>query len=269
MKKTIPQLVRQARAGQKLSMLTCYDATFARLLKKTELDLLLVGDSLGQVIQGHDSTLPVKLDEIIYHSKCVTRIELNIPVVADLPFLSYQASQTQAMLAAGRLLQEGNADAVKLEGGLEMAATVERMTAAGIPVMTHIGLRPQSIKTMGGYKIHGKTKASTQQLIEEALAFEQAGSFCVVLEGVATESAQEITAALSIPTIGIGSGPHCGGQVLVMQDLLGLNPDFSPRFVKHYANGANIVCESVQNFVNEVKNNVFPAKEHCFKRKTS
>jgi len=265
-KLTIPGIIQKSQHGEKLTMLTAYDATFARLIDEAGVDMILVGDSLGQVIQGRDNTIPVTLDEVIYHTQCVTRAVKRAVVIADLPFMSYQASKTQALLAAGRALKEGLCEAVKLEGGLEMADTVRAMTDAGIPVMAHIGLKPQTIYQMGGYKIHGKTMPEASRLIEEAKAMETAGAFSIVLEGVAIETAKDITHAIKIPTIGIGSGPHCTGQVLVIYDLLGMNPQFHPTFLKNYGDGHQFVTNAVQTYIDEVKKGVFPTDAHGFHR---
>jgi len=263
---TIEQIRDKHRRGERLAMLTAYDATFARLVDDSGVDMILVGDSLGMVVQGHDTTIPVTLDDVIYHTACVARGTRRAMVIADLPFMSYQASRTQAMLAAGRAMKDGCAGAVKIEGGTEMAETVRLMTAAGIPVMGHIGLRPQRYHQMGGYKIQGRTEAEARQLVSEARALEEAGAFSIVLEGVAIETAREITSSVNIPTIGIGCGPHCSGQVLVIYDLLGLNPDFRPSFLKVYADGYKGVTEAARRYVEEVRQGSFPTEEHGFRR---
>jgi len=264
---TIRNIGEKYRRGERLAVLTAYDSTFARLVDDAGVDMILVGDSLGMVVQGHETTLPVTLGDVIYHTACVVRGTKNALVIADLPFMSYQASGTQAMLAAGRAMKEGGAHAVKLEGGLEMAKTVRLMTEAGIPVMAHIGLRPQRFHQMGGYRIHGRTEDEAARLAREAQAFEQAGAFSIVLEGIAMETAREITEAVAIPTIGIGCGPHCSGQVLVIYDLLGLNPDFRPSFVKVYADGYGHVTEAARRYVEEVRQGAFPTSEYGFPRK--
>jgi 3-methyl-2-oxobutanoate hydroxymethyltransferase len=261
---TLKQIREKHRRGERIAMLTAYDATFARLLDGAGVDMLLVGDSLGMVIQGHESTIPVTLDEVIYHTRCASRGASHAMVVADLPFMSYQVSGTQALLAAGRAMKEGRAGAVKLEGGLEMAEAVRLMVAAGIPVMAHIGLRPQRVHQMGGYVKQGRTAGEAQELIAEAKAFEEAGAFSLVLEGVAIETAREITESVTIPTIGIGSGPCCSGQVLVIYDLLGLNPEFRPSFLKVYADGSAFVSDAVRRYVDEVRSGTFPAEAHGF-----
>lgn len=264
---TLPYIAEKYRNGEKLTMITAYDSTIGNLVEAAGIEMILVGDSLGMVIQGHDTTIPVKLDDVIYHTACVARGTKTALIIADLPFMSYQASQTQAMLAGGRALKEGMADAVKLEGGLELVETVRLMTAAGIPVMAHIGLKPQSIRMMGKYKIHGKDADDAKKMMEEALAFEKAGAFGLLLEGVAVETATEITNAISIPTIGISSGPECSGQVLVIYDMLGFNPSFHPKFLKVYADGHKFITDAVKNYIGEVKSGDFPSEEHSFHRK--
>lgn len=261
-KVTIKRVADTYRRGQKLTMLTAYDATFARLVDAAGIDMILVGDTLGVMVQGHKTTLPVTLDDVIYHTACVARRTERALVIADLPFMSYQASKTQAMLAAGRAMKEGMAGAVKLEGGLEMADTVRLMTAAGIPVIAHIGLRPQRIHQMSGYRIQGKTEIQAQELAQEARAFEEAGAFSIVIEGVAIETAREITEAVHIPTIGIASGPHCSGQVLVINDMLGLDPQFTPAFVKTYFDGHHAISEAIKTYADEVRSGAFPTEAH-------
>lgn len=268
-KLTIPNIVQKACRGEKLTMLTAYDATFAKILDEAGVDLLLVGDSLGQVIQGHDNTIPVSLDEIIYHTRCVTRVVKRAIVVADLPFMSYQASLSQAVLSAGRAIKEGRCEAVKLEGGMEMVETIRTITQMGIPVMAHLGLKPQSIHQMGGYKIQGKTESEGETIIKEARAVNEAGAFSIVLEGITREVACEVTQAVDIPTIGIGAGPSCSGQVLVIYDLLGMNPHFKPTFLKTYADGYNVVTDAVKNYINEVKEGTFPSEQHSFHQKSN
>ncbi len=259
---TVSNILKKYRAGEKLAMITAYDATMARLVDEAGVDFILVGDSLGHVVQGHDSTIPVTLDEVLYHCRCVARGSQRAMVIADLPFMSYQASPSQAMLAAGRALKDGRAGAIKIEGGLEMVETTRLMVAAGIPVIAHIGLKPQRVHAMGGYKIQGRTQDATNELIDEARAFEEAGAFCIVLEGVAIEAARDVTAAITIPTVGIGAGPDCSGQVLVVTDLLGLNPDFQPGFLKVYADGHAFVVDAVSRFVAEVREGTFPTEAH-------
>ena len=265
---TVPVILERKRSEHKISCLTAYDVTFARLIDAAGVDLILVGDSLGTVVQGHETTLPVTLDEIIYHTQCVSRGVSRALLVADMPFLSYQSSIEQAINSAGRVLKESGAAAVKLEGGIHLAATIERLVQLDIPVMGHVGLTPQSYHRMGGYKIQGKKDGGAvgerERVLEDALAVERAGAFAVVIEGVPAELAAEITEAISIPTIGIGAGPHCDGQILVMHDLLGLNPGFSPRFVKQYASLAQPVIEAVRMYIAEVEGGSFPDVQHSF-----
>ncbi len=264
---TIPSLLSMKKKGERIAVLTAYDATFARLIDEAGIDLILVGDSLGMVIQGHATTIPVTLDEVIYHCSCVSRGVRRALIIADLPFMSYQSSPSQALLAAGRALKEGGAQAVKIEGGQEMVKTVELMVAAGIPVMAHIGLKPQRVNQMGGYVIQGRSVSEAKALIAEAEAFERAGAFSILLEGVAMESAQEITKSVSIPTIGIAAGPNCSGQVLVLHDMLGLNPKFRPTFLTCYAEGWNIFSAAVTDYISDVREGRFPSEEQGFHRK--
>jgi 3-methyl-2-oxobutanoate hydroxymethyltransferase len=256
---TIPQLQNAKRDGRKISMLTAYDATFARLFDQAGVDTILVGDSLGMVVQGRANTIPVTLDEIIYHTRCVARGTERAHVIADMPFGSYQASVRDAVIAAARCMKEGLAESVKLEVGLEEASTVAGLVRAGIPVMAHIGLRPQRVHQMGGYKIQGKTASAEELLLETAMAMTAAGAYAILMEGVTIEVAAHITRAVSVPTIGIGSGPHCDGQVLVGYDLLGMQPGWTPRFVKKYMDGAGIVTQAVQQYIADVQMGNFPA----------
>ena len=263
-KVTIHTLKKLKKAGQKICMVTAYDATFARLFDDAGADVLLVGDSLGMVIQGHDSTLPVTMDQMVYHSAAVTRGAKRAHVVGDLPFMSYQNSVEDAVRNAGRLITEGGVGSVKLEGGQEFAEVISKITRASIPVMGHIGLTPQSVHKMGGYVVQGRDEETAQRLLDDAVALEQAGCFALVLEGVPMELAKAITARLDIPTIGIGAGKHCDGQVLVAYDLLGLNPNFKPKFVKRFANVHQTATEAVQTFFGEVREGTFPDEEHSF-----
>ena len=258
---TAPQLKAKKQAGEKIVMLTCYDATFASVLEATDVDCLLIGDSLGMVIQGQASTLPVTVEEMIYHTRCVVRQARQKLVITDLPFMSYQPSVETALVNAGRLLKEGGAQAVKLEGGCEQFETVQALVRSGIPVMGHIGMEPQSVNQKGGYVIQGKSTEETKALVQDALGLEEAGAFAIVLEGVAPEAAQKITQTVSIPTIGIASGPHCDGQVLVLYDILGLNPGWQPKFAKKYLDGNRLVFEAAQNFVKDVRQGIYPLKE--------
>lgn len=253
-----------ARKGSsKIVAVTCYDFTFARILDPL-VDVLLVGDSLGMVMQGANNTLSVTMDQAVYHSRCVAKGAAQAHVVADMPFMSYQASEEDALRNGGRLLAEGLAQSVKLEGGVRMAGAVEKMVNSGIPVMGHIGLTPQSVNALGGYKIQGKTTAGRDSLMMDAIALAEAGAYAIVLEGVPAELAAAITERIQIPTIGIGAGPSCDGQVLVLQDLLGLNPEFNPKFLKKYASLAGNVAEAITQYGQEVREGTFPARENSF-----
>ena len=263
-KVTIHTLKKQKAAGQKICMVTAYDATFAKILDDAGADVLLVGDSLGMVVQGNDSTLPVTMDQMVYHSKAVTRGAKRAHVVGDLPFMSYQNSVEEAVRNAGRLVSEGNVGSVKLEGGAEFSQTIERIVRASIPVMGHLGLTPQSVHKMGGYVVQGRDEETARRLVDDAVALEAAGCYAVVLEGVPLELARQITARLSIPTIGIGAGKHCDGQVLVCYDLLGMNPDFKPKFVKRYADLHGGITQAAKEFFGEVRAEAFPDADHSF-----
>jgi len=263
-KVTVPEVVGRKQQGAKITCLTAYDYSLARILDEAKIDIILVGDSVGCVFQGQPNTLPVTLDEMIYHTRAVARGIKRALLVSDMPFLSYQVSREQAIKNAGRLLQEGGAEAVKLEGGAAIHKTIEAIVAIGIPVMGHVGLTPQSVHRFGGYKVQGKSKEQRQQVIADALAVEAAGVFAVVLEGIPLDLAKEITERLSIPTIGIGAGPHCDGQVLVIHDMLGLFDDFTPKFVKRYVDLKPLLIGAVQGFIKEVREEVFPGKEHSF-----
>jgi len=261
---TVRTLARRKARGEKITMLTAYDATFARILDATGVDVLLVGDSLGMVIQGQENTLPVTLDEVIYHCRAVLRGSRRAQVVGDLPFMSYQVSLEQGLAAAGRLSKEAGVGAVKLEGGEEQAELVQRIVMAGIPVMGHIGLTPQSVHRFGGYRIQGRREAEAAQLKASALALQQAGAYSLVLEGIPSPLASEISASLEIPTIGIGAGAGCDGQVLVIYDLLGMDPEFRPRFVKAYDDLHGRIQEAVGRYCAEVRAGEFPQPEHSF-----
>ncbi len=265
MKKISAVDIRAAKArGEKLAVLTAYDATFARLLDEAGADILLVGDSLGMVVQGLANTLPVTLDEMIYHTRAVVRATRRAHVVTDMPFLSFQVSAEDALRAAGRLVKEGGAESVKLEGGVRNAAAVQRIVEAGIPVMGHIGLLPQSVHEMGGFKVQGRLADSRQALLDDARALEQAGVYSMVIEGVPTDVAEEVTEAVSVPTIGIGAGPKCDGQVLVCYDFLGMFTEFKPKFVKRFAEVGRIIQDATKDYVREVKAGTFPDIAHSF-----
>ena len=261
---TIPLLRRAKRRGEKITMLTAYDFTFAQIFDAAGIDILLIGDSLGNVVQGQSTTLPVTLDESIYHTRLVARGTRRALVVGDMPFGSYQVSPEEAVRNAIRFVKEGGAQAVKLEGGSAVFDTIARIVAAEIPVMGHVGLTPQAIHRMGGHRVQGRTEASRQRVIDDAQAVEDAGAFAVVLEGMPVELAQQVTAALSIPTIGIGAGVHCDGQVLVMHDLLGLS-DWTPSFVKQYANLGALASQAARSFAEDVTNAKFPDQEHSYR----
>lgn len=263
-KKTILDIRRMKQESEKISMLTCYDFPTARILDDCGIDILLVGDSVGVVVSGYDNTLPVTMEEMIYHTRAVARAGTKSLLVADLPFLSYQTDIRDARINAGRLVKEGGAEAVKLEGGENVASCIRAVVEMDIPVMAHIGLTPQSIHRMGGYKVQGKGEGAGERLLADALAVQAAGAFAVVLEGIPLKLAAAITAELDIPTIGIGAGPSCDGQVLVIHDILGLCEKYSPKFVKRYADVKSIISEAAGRFSAEVKAGVFPADEHSF-----
>ena len=259
----IPHLLRMKRKGERIAAVTCYDATFARLVDDAGMDLVLVGDSLGNVIQGQESTLPVTLEDIIYHCRAVGRGLRRAHLVADMPFMTYHRPEL-AMANAGRLMAEGGAESVKLEGGVRVAPVVTELVNFGIPVMGHIGLTPQSVHAMGGHRIQGKGAQARERLMEDALALQEAGCYSVVLEGIPASLAAELTAALRIPTIGIGAGPRCDGQILVLYDMLGLNPDFTPKFLKRYAEVGQTTVDALGAYKAEVRAGTFPAAEHCY-----
>ncbi|MFO0806516.1 MAG: 3-methyl-2-oxobutanoate hydroxymethyltransferase [Gemmataceae bacterium] len=258
---TAPEFRAAKSRGEKLAVVTAYDYTSARLADEAGADCLLVGDSLGMVIQGHSTSLPVTLGQIAYHTECVVRGTRRALVVADLPFLSYQVSPQQAVRSAGRLLKKAGAHAVKLEGGVRMAETVRAVVNAGIPVMGHVGLTPQSVHQFGGFKV----QRDADQLLADAKAVEEAGAFSVVVESVPADVGTRITAALSIPTIGIGAGPQCDGQVLVYHDLLGLFTDFKPKFVKQYADMGTRIRAALATYCADVRTGKFPDADHSFR----
>ena len=274
---TVPsRLKRKSHDGEmskKISALTCYDFSMAQILDRAGIDVLLIGDSLGSVIQGLSTTLPVTLEEVIYHCRCVVRGTTRALAVGDMPFMSYQVSPEQALISAGRMIKEGGVSAVKLEGGLTMAETIKKIVSVDIPVMGHVGLTPQSVHRMGGYKVQGRGQAESkdalragtrERIIEDALAVEDAGAFAVVLEGVPEKLAQEITEQLKIPSIGIGAGIHCDGQILVVNDMLGLSLQAPPSFVKQFASLAKIIQDAAVQFAQETEQGVFPGPEHSF-----
>lgn len=265
MKNTTATFKKAKEEKKKLTMLTAYDYSFAKLMDEAGVDSILVGDSVGMVCLGYEDTLPVTMEDMIHHTAAVCRGAKNALVVADMPFMSYQTSVYDAVTNAGRLIKEGHAQAVKLEGGFEVIEQIKAIVAASIPVVAHIGLTPQSVNAFGGFKVQGKSEAAAQKLLDEARAVEEAGAFAVVLECVPEKLATKISEAISIPTIGIGAGAGCDGQVLVFQDMLGLFSDFTPKFVKTYANVGEIVRGAFEGYIKEVREGSFPAKEHTFK----
>jgi 3-methyl-2-oxobutanoate hydroxymethyltransferase len=268
-KVTVPDVLRMKAAGDRITMVTAYDHAFARLLDEAGVELLLVGDSLGMVVQGLPTTLPVTLDEIVYHTRMVVRGRQRALVVGDLPFGSYQARSTQAVESAVRLVKEGGAEAVKLEGGIHMARTIEAIAAIDVPVMGHVGLTPQSVHRMGGHRVQGRRSGRAagerDRVLDDARAVQAAGAFAVVLECIPLDLAAEITAELTIPTIGIGAGAHCDGQVLVLHDLIGLSDAWTPRFAKRYAEVGREVVRAASAYVEEVKGGAFPSEAQAFK----
>lgn len=263
MRHTLAHFRKLRESGEKIAMLTCYDASFAALCDQAGVDMLLVGDSLGMVVQGHDSTLPVTMDDMEYHVRIVARGSQRALLLADLPFASYQASPEQAFANAARLMAAG-AQVVKLEGGRVMADTVRFLVERGIPVCGHVGLTPQSVHQLGGYRVQGKGEEPARQLLEDARAIEQAGAAMVVLEAIPATLAKQVTEALSIPTIGIGAGKDCSGQVLVLHDMLDIYPGRKARFVRNFMAGAPGIAEAVRRYVEAVKTGGFPAAEHTF-----
>lgn len=263
-KVTIHTLKKCKAEGRKIGMVTAYDATFARILDDAGADVLLVGDSLGMVIQGHDSTLPVTMDQMVYHCRAVTRGARRAHVVGDLPFLSYQAGVEDAVRNAGRLVAEGGVGSVKLEGGREFVDVVRALGRASIPVMGHLGLTPQSVHKLGGYTVQGKSDEAAERILADALLLQDAGIYALVLEAVPLELARLVSERLEIPTIGIGAGVHCDGQVLVCYDLLGMNPEFKPKFVKRYADLHGGITAAVQGYLDEVRAGTFPDAAHSF-----
>ena len=250
--------------GKKISALTSYDFITAKILEEAGIDVILIGDSLGNVFQGNDTTLPVTMDEMIYHTKAVCKAITRAMIVVDLPFMSYQLSVDEGFRNAGRILKETSAGAVKLEGGLHIAETVKKITDAGIPVMGHVGLTPQSIHKFGSYRERGKDFTEAEEIFNDAIAIEQAGAFAIVLEKIPSSLAEKITNNLKIPTIGIGAGVHCDGQILVTPDMLGLNVDFHPRFVRHYAKLAEQITNAVKNYIDDVKGKNFPSEDESY-----
>ncbi len=263
-KTTIQDFLKKKSEGKKITMLTAYDYPFAQIVDEAGIDGIIVGDSLGMVVQGLDNTLPVTMDEMIYHTSMVSRAVKNALVIGDMPFMSYQTGIEDAVRNAGRFLKEAGAAAVKLEGGAEVVEQIRAMTRSEIPVMAHIGLTPQAIHRMGGYKVQGKTAEAAKRLLGEAHRVEDAGAFAVLLEGIPMKLAKKITRELSVPTIGIGAGPFCDGQVLVLHDVIGLFERFVPKFVKRYANLKGEALRAVKTYREEVEKGKFPSEEQSF-----
>lgn len=261
---TVRTVLNKYRDQEKLAMVTCYDSSFGRLVEASAVDMVLVGDSLGNVMMGYDSTVPVKMQDMIHHSAAVSRVLKTPLLCADMPFLSYHVSVEQAVSNAGSLIQDGGAEAVKLEGGREVVPAIRRIVQAGIPVLGHLGLTPQSIHALGGYQVQGRGDEKAKRLIEDAKALQEAGVFALILELVPAALAEKITAALDIPTIGIGAGVHTSGQVLVLQDLLGFDGQFRPKFLKQYANVGDTISAALASYVADVKSAEFPSQQHSF-----
>ncbi len=261
---TVREIADLKSRGEKIAMVTAYDYSTAKLADGAGMPLILVGDSLGMVMLGHESTIPVTMEDMIHHSKAVVRGVKRSMVVADLPFMTYQIDAAQAMQNAGRLVQEGGAHSVKLEGGVGVAETVSRIVESGVPVMGHIGLTPQSVNRFGGYRVRGKDKEEAAQLVRDAVALEEAGAFAVVLELLPTSLAGAISRRLTIPTIGIGAGPHCDGQVQVLHDMLGLFTDFAPKHARQYAKLAATISDALRRYVSDVQEGTFPGEKESF-----
>lgn len=264
MKKSIETFKTLKKQGTKISMLTAYDYSIAKLIDSCDIDGILVGDSLGMVCLGYDNTLKVTMNDMLHHIKAVTRGTKNALVVGDMPFMSYHTSVYDAVINAGRIIQEGGADAVKLEGGLNIIDKIEAIVKAQIPVMGHLGLTPQSVNMFGGFKVQGKSELAAKQLIEEAKLLEKAGVFAIVLECIPSSLAKIITDSISIPTIGIGAGINCDGQILVYQDMLNMFSEIKPKFVKTFANAGDIMIDGFKKYISEVKSETFPEEKHSF-----
>ncbi|WP_301962153.1 3-methyl-2-oxobutanoate hydroxymethyltransferase [uncultured Megasphaera sp.] len=265
MKNTVATLQAQKDSHDKITMLTAYDYSTAKLMDEAGINMLLVGDSLGMVMLGYEDTLPVTMEDMIHHTKAVSRGAKNAFVVGDMPFMSYQTSIYDAVYNAGRLMKEGRCHAVKLEGGMSVCPQIKAIVEAGIPVVGHIGLTPQSVNALGGFKVQGKSEEAARKLIEEAKAVEAAGAFSIVLECVPAKLAELITASLRIPTLGIGAGVHCDGQILIYQDMLALFSDFTPKFAKQFANVGALMKQAFADYIKETKEGAFPGPEHGFK----
>ncbi len=261
---TLSTIKEMKRRGEKITCLTAYDYSFASLLDRAGIDMVMVGDSLGMVMQGHDTTLPVSVADMVYHSRCVARGVSRALLIVDMPFMSYQESPQHAVASAGRLMQKGGAQVVKLEGGEPMAETVRFLVERGIPVCAHLGLTPQSVHQLGGYRVQGRETTTAERIRHDAKVLRDAGASLLVLEAVPSELAKTITAELDIPTIGIGAGKDCDGQVLVLQDMLGIYPRPSPKFSRNFMQGATSVEEAVKAYIGAVKSGSFPGPEHSF-----
>ncbi len=265
MKNTVVTFMESKQKGLKQTMLTAYDYSTAKLADEAGVNSILVGDSLGMVCLGYEDTLSVTMEDMIHHTKAVARGAKNALIVADMPFMSYQSSVYDSVVNAGRLIKEGHAHCVKLEGGAEFKEHIKAIVNSFIPVIAHIGLTPQSVNSFGGFKVQGKDEQAANKIIEDAKAAERAGAFAVLLECVPAKLAEIITKMLNVPTIGIGAGAGCDGQVLVYTDMLGFFNDFTPKFVKKYINGGEIIKGAFKNYISDVQNGIFPAEEHCFK----
>jgi 3-methyl-2-oxobutanoate hydroxymethyltransferase len=263
-KVTVPELRARKVGGPPIAMVTAYDYTMARLVDEAGTDIVLVGDSLGMVVQGLPNTLPVTVDEICYHGRAVSRALKRAHLVGDMPFMSFQASAKEALKSAGRMMKDGAFEAVKLEGGVDVAKQVRKIVKAGIPVMGHIGLTPQSVHAMGGFKVQGKREDDADRIVRDARALEDAGCYSIVIEAVPADVAARVTEAVAIPTIGIGAGPHCDGQVLVCYDFLGMFRGLRPKFVKRYAEIGDAIVDATRRYVDEVHTGSFPKEEHSF-----
>ena len=265
MKSTVLTLQKQKEEGNKITMLTAYDYSVAKLIDAAGIDVILVGDSLGMTMLGYEDTLPVTMEDMIHHTACVSRGAKDAFVIVDMPFMSYQTSVRDAVYNAGRLIKEGHAHAIKLEGGASVCEQIKAITEASIPVCAHIGLTPQSTNAFGGFKVQGKNKQRAKQIVEDALSVQEAGAFMVTLECIPDKLASLITDILDIPTIGIGAGNGCDGQVLVYHDMLGMFTDFKPKFVKHFGNIGEEMTKAFVSYRDEVKSKAYPAAEHTFK----
>jgi 3-methyl-2-oxobutanoate hydroxymethyltransferase len=263
MRLTLSNIAKMHHEGDKITMLTCYDASFAALLEAAGVETLLIGDSLGNVLQGHETTLPVTLRDIVYHTACVARGARRAFIIGDMPFGTFQLSPAETFRNAAEIMAAG-AQMVKLEGGRPVAGTIEYLVSRGIPVCAHLGLTPQSVHQLGGYKVQGRQQSDAERLLEDAKVIEEAGAGMVVLEAIPTPLGKSVTESIGIPTIGIGAGPHCSGQVLVLHDMLDVFPGKKAKFVKNFMHGAGSIKAAVQAYVKEVKDGTFPAAEHSF-----